>query len=283
VKTMDVVKRLLPIVVTFVSGFVVIAAFFSGDGVPWLHKLDKRIPEWFQIIAVFTLLIGIFNLLRLNAGKIARRVDGWGYSLVLVAGFVVMLTLGLLKGTVAPVVAGERYWHPGLNRFVTATAIESPPAREWARVVRFTDESGKPGETTPEVLRTPTLAAIDNWYNLFFNGVLKAANATILSLLAFFVASASFRAFRIKSWEAGLMLGSALVVMLGNIPLGELFSGWAAGLGIPFSLAALKEWILKVPSSAAQSAILIGAALGYVGTSLKILLGIERSHLGGGR
>ena len=38
---------------------------------------------------------------------------------------------------------------------------------------------------------------------------------------------------------------------------------------------------MTYPSSAAQGAILIGAMLGYISSSLKIILGVERSHLGG--
>ena len=280
---MPFLRRGLPLLVTFVSGMVVITAFFAGDALPWVKNLDKRLPEWFQIITVCTLLIGIFNLLRANLGKVARRVDGWGYNLVLVAGFVVMATLGLFRGTVATVVSGERYWHPGLQREVTVVAVESRPDKPWARLARFRDDAGPGGEVAPEMLRTSFQRAVDGWCKLLFEGVLKAANATILSLLAFFVASASFRAFRVKTWEAGVMLGAALVVMLGNIPLGAFIGAWLGAAGLPLDPVALKEWVLKVPSSAAQSAILIGAVLGYLATSLKILLGIERSHLGGGR
>lgn len=268
------VKRTLPVLVTFVSGMIVIASFFCGDGLPWLKNLDKRVPEWFQIIAVFTLLIGILNLLKHNLDKVNRRIDGWGYNLVLLCGFVVMFGLGMARGTTSEVVAGKRFWHPSLALEITVVSVKTDPVKPWVRTAEFQDEAGARGEVAVEVLRSPTLAIVDAWYKLFFEGVLKAANATILSLLAFFVASASFRAFRVKSWEAGVMLVSALIVMLGNVPIGGLF---------PLDLQGLKEWILKVPSSAAQSAILIGAVLGYVGAALKILLGIERSHLGGPR
>ncbi|GAB1355588.1 hypothetical protein MASR1M12_43330 [Erysipelotrichia bacterium] len=106
---------------------------------------------------------------------------------------------------------------------------------------------------------------VNSLQQILFVGVFKTARATMFSLLAFFVASASFRAFRVKSKEAGLLMGAAFIVMLGNVPIGNLVSKYLAY--IPFigqylDIALIKEWIMAYPSSAAQSAILIGAMLG---------------------
>jgi len=81
-----------------------------------------------------------------------------------------------------------------------------------------------------------------------------------------------------------LLMGSAFIVMLGNVPIGGIFSNWLSFIpiiGTHIDFTALKEWIMSYPSSAAQSAILIGAMLGYISASMKIILGVERSHLGG--
>jgi nucleoside permease NupC len=93
----------------------------------------------------------------------------------------------------------------------------------------------------------------------------------MFSLLAFFIASAAFRAFRARNVEATLMLATSIVVMLGVIPVGE----W-----IHEGMPELKDWILNYANNAGRRAILIGAALGAVATGLRVILGIERSHLG---
>jgi hypothetical protein len=102
--------------------------------------------------------------------------------------------------------------------------------------------------------------------------------ATMFALLAFFIASAAFRAFRIRTLEAGLLSVAALVVMLGRVPIGDWATGW---LPAWLHLGAMQEWIMTVPQSAAKRAILIGAALGVMATGLRVIIGVERSYLSG--
>jgi hypothetical protein len=103
-------------------------------------------------------------------------------------------------------------------------------------------------------------------------------SATMFSLLAFFIASAAFRAFRIRTVEAGMLAVAALLVMLGRVPVGNAATAW---LPEPLHLGAIQDWIMNVPQNAAKRAILIGAALGVMATGLRVILGIERSYLSG--
>jgi hypothetical protein len=110
--------------------------------------------------------------------------------------------------------------------------------------------------------------------------VFKPCTATMFSMLAFYVASAAFRAFRAKNLEAVLLLGTAFIVLLGRTFAGVWLTDW-----LPESLSWLRMenltvMIMSVFTTAGNRAIMIGIALGIASTSLKVLLGIDRSYLG---
>lgn len=290
------IKRTLPLIITFFTGIIMIIAFFSGPALPSIKALEDTFPKWIQVIMSFTMLLGAFSLLRINLNKISRKVDGWGYSLALVLGFLTMAVLGFLSGSWPmfdrDIKVGEKYYLLAENSMSDrlVTVVGSSIDEEGNPVVDVTADPA-PGQPAPAPERAPVyrlkstfMAWINSVQQVLFQGVFKAAQATMFSLLAFFVASASFRAFRVKSKEAGLLMGAAFIVMLGNVPIGNLVSrllSYIPLIGPYLDIAMIKEWILAYPSSAAQSAILVGAMLGYISASMKIIFGVERSHLGG--
>jgi len=134
-----------------------------------------------------------------------------------------------------------------------------------------------------------------------FQTVYTPLSSSIFALVAFFIASAAFRAFRAKNIEAVLLLSAAIVVMLGSIPFGDLlFNAFLSKISsIPFGFSLynalhlsqifgehpvswLSNQIQQIPMLAAQRAINFGAAIGMVFMSIKILTGIDRSYFGGG-
>lgn len=116
----------------------------------------------------------------------------------------------------------------------------------------------------------------------------KPLQATIFALLAFFMASAAFRAFRARNADATILLVAGVLVMMGRVPLLEFLATPfpplmpAAAAGSQW-LGKLTEWIMDVPNSAAQAGIIIGAALGAAAMAIRVILGIERSYLGLGK
>ena len=101
----------------------------------------------------------------------------------------------------------------------------------------------------------------------------QGRNRGVFALLAFFVASASFRGFRARSVPAVILLVTALLILLSRGPLGNLLPG----------LPEIADWVRNFPSMAARRAILVGIGLGSLTTSLRVIVGIERTWLGGRR
>jgi len=205
-------KKEIPLLITFLLGAWMILEFFFHN-VPHVDKITETLTNGGMVIAAFTYILGVMNILQVNYNRIRHHQDR-PYKWTLLVGFVVMLLLGFTWG------------------------IDVDTPFQWM-------------------------------YNTFY----VPLQATMFSLLAFYIASAAFRAFRARSVEATLLLVAALLVMLGRVPIGEEWI-WS-------KLPDISSWIMDYPNMAGKRAILIGAALGAVSTGLRVIIGMERSYLGG--
>jgi len=133
----------------------------------------------------------------------------------------------------------------------------------------------------------PIAAIIDNGLG-FFTGKIKIDGLvfdwiyvnvqiplgnTVFAMLAFYITSAAYRAFRARTFDAAILLTAGIIVLLANAPPTDMYI-WS-------NFSSIRNWILETPSGAAQRALLLGLGLGAVSQSLRILLGIDRSWLGG--
>ena len=99
-------------------------------------------------------------------------------------------------------------------------------------------------------------------------------DATMFSLLAFFIASAAFRAFRARTFEASLLLITALIVMMGNVPVGDLIWNTVLGwLPIDDGASSARQWILDNPNLSARRGIILGVSLGVISQSIRNNIG----------
>ena len=118
------------------------------------------------------------------------------------------------------------------------------------------------------------VAGAQTGFGWLYDYMMVPLQGTMFSILAFFIASAAYRAFRARSREASVLLIAAVIVMMGRVPLGQFLLPWTWDV---------TQWLLNVMNSAVRRAILIGVSMGAVALSLKIILGIERAYLGGGK
>ncbi len=110
-------------------------------------------------------------------------------------------------------------------------------------------------------------------YSYWWTNIYVPLDGTIFSLLAFYIASAAYRAFRVRTREATILLVSAVIVMLGRAPVGQAV--WP-------DIGPITSWIMSVPNTAGMRGITIGVALGSLSMGIRVLLGRERGYLGPG-
>lgn len=116
-------------------------------------------------------------------------------------------------------------------------------------------------------------------FDWMYTWVLQPLMTTTFALLAFYVASAAFRAFRAKNLEATLLLATALIILFRATMFGSMV-GVPLADGSWFGMDRVYAFVMNVFNTAGNRAIMIGISLGIASTSLKVLLGIDRSYLG---
>jgi len=206
--------------------------------------------------------------------------DRIGYRLP----FVLMLVLGIFFAAQYyiphPSVQGPKeimlQWKQPLNAFIIFLALGGLVTMHARKVVKRGKRWGY------SVITLASMAAMiavgmawgtgeGTVFAAWFAHLVTPIEATMFSLLAFYIASAAFRAFRARTAGATVLLVSAAVVMLGLIP--------AVEDAIP-PLADVADFLLKYPNTAAKRAIIIGVALGAISVALKTILGVDRTILG---
>lgn len=132
-----------------------------------------------------------------------------------------------------------------------------------------------------EVRRTRQFLANET-YTFLFEGLQQSMDAAMFSLISFFILSAAYRAFRIRSVEASILMASALVVLLG-LSFGVLITDKIPAVGLLNNLRieTWSSWILTTVNTPALRAIDFGLGLGGLAMGLRLWLGIERGALFG--
>lgn len=244
------VKRLITVVATFLAGLFYVLEFFvppdpvTEDAVLLggnLTQMAAMVGQATQVVAGFTFLLGVYNLVYVHGGAIRRRRAGWPNSLAFFTAFLAMV-----------IFAFWRDWHLWFG---------GAPPPLWVRDTR------------------PANAALPHdIYTLLFDGLYRNLESTMFSILAFYIVSAAYRAFRVRSGEAGVLMVVAIILMMGQVPLGMALTSWipADGQFGIFRVESLSQYLLSAVNSPVQRAIGFGIGLGTLAMALRIWLSLER-------
>lgn len=230
--------------------------------------MKRLVPMWIAIIAGFVMLLSTFFPMTESWGETVGDV----FNVVAAIAFV--LGAGsLAKVNLAKISRRDQGWgYAAITLICFAITL----------VVGLGKFGVPPSEQFPSLGWSGEKDADGSIFGWIYEYALVPITSTMFALLAFYVASAAFRAFRAKNLEAILLLSTAFIVLLGRTFAGVVLTGWLPDWASGLRLENLSVYIMQVFNTAGNRAIIIGIALGVTATSLRILLGVDRSWMGSG-
>jgi len=210
----------------------------------FLADTQPVVGNFSNILSGFLLGLGMFSLLRIHGRRVAKQQTDWVFSLVLLASMFGMILFG--------------YWDFIVRQSPAGAKIPFAPSPDWGYA-----QYGK---------------------DLLFDGLLQQMDATMFSLIAFFILSAAYRAFRARSLEATILLITALIVILSL--MGVVVNFWDAGVtalahdpNSPLTnlkLSVIAKWLQDTLQSSSIRGLDFGVGIGLLAMSLRLWLSLER-------
>jgi len=252
-------RRLIIGAVTFVAGLLYVAYYF------WPKPQDRGpsdLPVGFKEVVSFWLSDAVSAVGDLGNTLTAFLLGLGVYSLVRIhskrvfgrnpnAFFSAMLLLSML---LMVIFAFIDWWD---NKFATdAAAYQLPEHWHWWNYAK----------------------------NFLFDGLFQQMDAAMFSIIAFFILSAAYRAFRVRSVEATILLASALIVMLSL--MGLVAGAWDGAVtsmshgndfAQNFTLTEISKWLRDTFQNSGLRALDFGIGLGALAMGLRLWLSLERA------
>ena len=96
-------KTTVPIVIAFLSGFVMLLAFFFNPEQSTIGKLEPEVLSWVTIVGGFTLLLGVVSIVRINYSSVKRKSEDWRYKLATLISVFAMAIPAMIPTSVSPI------------------------------------------------------------------------------------------------------------------------------------------------------------------------------------
>jgi len=275
----------------------IIAALVLGIGI-MLLMLSVPIQWRRPIVAGFTFLAGLYYVLfyfwPVPIGDTDKKlpvnlVDHVGFWLSdtmpivssftqVLAGFLLGLGIySLLRVHGRRVFRQQKDWFFSLVLIGSATLMVAVGFMDWA------------SHKGPEAAKLDDPA---NWHfinyakDFLFDGQFQGMDAAMFSIIAFYILSAAYRAFRVRSVEATVLLSSALLVILSlmgaveylwHVPINAATNNDPNAFLQNFSLVSIRNWLQAYVQTPSIRGIDFGVGIGTVAMGLRLWLSLEKS------
>jgi hypothetical protein len=123
-------------------------------------------------------------------------------------------------------------------------------------------------------------------YDILFEGLLQQMDAAMFSIIAFYILSAAYRAFRVRSVEATILLGTALIVMLSLMgavaylwdvkAIGGMTGGDQNSFINNFQLSSISGWLRDTFQTSSLRGVDFGVGIGALAMGMRLWLSLER-------
>jgi hypothetical protein len=253
------------LLVFFAEGFSLL-----GEGGLRIDETDVLVGRGIVVVLALAIGLGVINLFAHHARTLANRRKDWPYSLVVFLAFFA--------------VAAALLWQYRVNAQHARVADPALTALQRLEELRAAQpelsfREAQAALAPQDQAALQQLRAYQDRYHFqprefCVNYVRRPLEATVMALLGFYITYAAYRAFRIRSLEATVMMVSAAIVILGS----DSFGGWLTS----GHLTAWADFDNRVLNSGMQRGLAIGIGVATIAASLRILLGLEKGILGSG-
>jgi hypothetical protein len=157
-------------------------------------------------------------------------------------------------------------------------------------IVGYWDWITRRGEAGASLDDPANWTTVNRMKDLMFDGMLQAMDAAMFSVIAFYILSAAYRAFRVRSVEATILLATALIVILSlmgaveylwNGMVDNITGGDASSVMNNLKLTEISKWLRDTVQQAAIRGIDFGVGIGALAMGLRLWLSLERGTGGG--
>lgn len=281
--------------VTFFGGayffleFILPKIFFGYE----FGKYNDNISLGVTVVGTMAIGLGIYNIVTVHLKRIVTSGKDWIYSLALLIGFLLMFTvqsvnfyLNERETYLIDSLRGLKEYHKTitdkkLNQIALTKVgklIESKIGQsgeeltkgfqEYEKTDIYPDLDNLIEEVSSIQEANRKSSFIDKFDNFLNEALFNTLGRAMFALLGFYIAAAAYRSFRVRNVESALMMATAVLVILGQLPFTFLSN-----------FPDIRVWLLKNINLPGNRAIFFGSSIAGLILAFRMWFSLEKNPM----